>query len=214
MRKYTEKEKVLSADISVYKKNKFGANLALLGLVFNCLYFMLLYGIKVPLQTNNEFTKFCSIDIGISVVLTLIMLLAAFLSSEGVKGYNKKFCIVLLVLAVFQVIRIFGIPLYGLREKVLRVNYFGAEPTWSGINGFIFTMLLIWLLASAACFIASAVISYLRCVALEKHTKALESGEINMNELLADMDAEEAANAAAAEAAPAPQAVPESEEVK
>lgn len=190
--------KLIRADLDRYKKNKMGANLALLGLVFECLYFMLIYGIKAALESDGVTnTKFCSIDIGISVILTLVILLAAFLSSEGVKGYNKKFCIVLLVLAAVQIGQIFWLPLYGFKEKLLTVNYFGIEPSTPGANGVEFALLIVYLVASAACFVASAVISYLRSVQLEKHVKAIESGEVDMDSVLAELnkaDEESAAN--------------------
>lgn len=188
-------DSLVKADISRFKKNKLGANLALLGLVFECLYFMLIYGIKVARQENGAYTKFCSIDIGISVILTLVLLLVSFLSSEGVKAYNKKFSIVLLVLAVVQIAKIFWLPLYGFRQGILNVNYFGLEPTTPGVNGIEFAILIVYLCASAACFIASAVISYLRCVQLEKHVKAVESGEVDMDKVLVELDAAAANNA-------------------
>lgn len=189
MRKRTQNEKILQNDISRYKKNKLGASLALLGLVFNCLYFMLLYAYKQStLPGTTTATKFCTIEIGFSVLLTLVTLLVTFLSSEGVKGYNKKFCIVLLVLAAFQVIRIFSYPLYGLRNELLTINYFGLTNKTPGVNGIEFTILLVYLLASAACLVASAVISYLRIVSLEKFNASIESGEFNVDEFLADLD--------------------------
>lgn len=193
--KKTETEKILANDISRYKKNKLGSGLALLGLVFNCLYFMLLYAYKSSIEVDTgKYTKFCSMEIGFSVLLTLVMLLLTFLSSEGVKGYNKKFCIVLLVLAAFQIFRIFGYPLYGLRNKLLTVNYFGLNPDTPGVNEIEFTILLVYLLASAACLIASAVISYLRIVQLKKYNESIQNGEFNIDEFLANLDKEEASS--------------------
>lgn len=186
--------KLVKADLDRYKKNKMGANLALLGLVFECLYFMLIYGIKASLEKDGVTnTKFCSIDIGISVILTLVTLLVSFLSSEGVKGYNKKFCIVLLVLAAVQIGKIFWLPLYGYRQGLLTVNYFGIEPSTPGANNTEFALLIIYLLASAGCFIASAVISFLRSIRLEKHVKAIDAGEVDMDKVLKDIETEEEA---------------------
>jgi hypothetical protein len=190
-------EQILTADISRYKKNKLGANLALLGLVFTVLYFMFIYGIKETTVADGSYTKFCSIDIGLSVILTLVTLLASFLASEGVKGYNKTFCIYLLVLAAISIAKIFGLPLYGLRNGLLRLNYFGLEETTPGVNGIEFTILVVYLVASAACYIASAVISYIKIVQLNKHEAAVESGEINIDNVLAEMDADDAAAATA-----------------
>lgn len=181
---------ILKDDILRYKKNKLPATLALLGLVFNCLYFCLLYAVKTARLPDNTVTKWVTIEIGISVILTLVALLVGFLSSEGVKGYNKKFCIPLLVLAVFQIVRIFGFPLYGLRHDVLRVTYFWIDPKSSVFE---FVMMLIWLLSSAVCYSASAVLGYINIVRLTKHAAAVERGEIDMNKII--REEEEAANA-------------------
>ena len=190
--KKTFNEKIVANDISRYKKNKVGSGLALLGLVFNCLYFMLLYAYKASIEVyTGKYTKFCSMEIGFSVLLTLVMLLVTFLSSEGVKGYNKKFCIVLIVLAAFQIFRIFGYPLYGLRNKLLNVNYFGLSASTPGVNEIEFTILLVYLLASAACLIASAVISYIRIAQLEKFNASIANGEFNVDEFLANLDKED-----------------------
>jgi hypothetical protein len=194
--KKSQNEQLIVADISRYKKNKLGANLALLGLVFNCLYFMLIYAYKQSRLEDGAFTKFCSIDIGFSVLLTLVSLLAAFLASEGVKAYDKRYCIVLLVLAVFQILRIFYLPLYAVKNGLLTVNYFGLEETTPGVNGIEFAILVIYLCASAACFVASAVISYIKITQLNNHIAAVESGAVDMDQVLADYEAEvEAAQA-------------------
>lgn len=186
----TQNQKILDTDISRYKKNKLGANLALLGLVFNCLYFMLLYGMK------NFKTRFDEMHIGFSVILNLVVLLVAFLSSEGVKGYNKKFSIVLIVLAAFQIFRIFGYPLYGLKNNLLNVNYFGLEATTPGVCKIEFTIMLVYLITSAALFVASAVISYIRAVELEKYVAKVESGEFSVEQFLAELDKEDEQQAA------------------
>lgn len=188
----TVNQQIVADDILRYKKNKLAGSLALLGLVFNCLYFMILYSFP-----RNEFYTY---EIGFSVVLTLAVLLATFLSSEGVKGYNKKFSIVLLVIAAFQILRIFGYPLDGLRENYLystgdkTIGYFGYYPTSST---FFFVMMLIYLVASAACLIASAIWGYIVAKRLEIFQKRLDAGEIDVNAALKALDEEDAAKAVA-----------------
>lgn len=203
--KKTLNQQIINVDISRYKKNKLAANLALLGLVFNCLYIMLLYGIKQANTADGTRTWFVSLTIGFSVILTLIVLLATFLASEGVKGYNKKFSIVLIVLAAFQILRIFGFPLYGLKNGLLTVNYFwyNPDPTNYSVANSVpeFVIMLVYLIASAACLIASAVIGWVRAVQLEKFTKQLEAGEVSVEQTLKAMDAEDEAVAQAQAAA-------------
>lgn len=186
------KQLIIENDVLRYKKNKLASSLALLGLVFNCLYFLLLYAMRTP--------EFKTYTIGFSVVLTLVVLLVIFLSSEGVKGYNKKFSIALLVVAAFQILRIFGYPLKGLRENLFvdlsaqkTIGYFGIVP--NGHSEPLFTVLLVWLIASAACLIASAVIGWIYAVRLEKFQKQIDNGEVDIMATIAELDAEDAQSA-------------------
>lgn len=181
MEKKTVNQQIVADDILRYKRNKLAQMLAIFGLVFNCLYFCILYAI--PDQTMWK------MSLGFSVVLTLIVLLVIFLSSEGVKGYNKKFSIVLLVVAAFQILKIFYYPLKGLKDNTLiGIGYFGYYPTSSG---FYFAMMLIWLVASAACLIAAAVIGWIYAARLEKFQKKLDNGEISVEATLAQMEEED-----------------------
>ena len=181
MAKETVNQQIIADDILRYKRNKLAQILAILGLVFNCLYFCVLYAIP-----DSDMRK---MTLGFSVILTLIVLLMIFLSSEGVKGYNKKFSIVLLVIAAFQILRIFYYPLNGLiNDSLTGIGYFGYYPENSG---FYFTIMLIYLLASSACLIASAVLGWVYAVRLQKFQKKLDNGEISVEATMAAMDEED-----------------------
>lgn len=193
MSKKTSDQKLLESDIMRYKKNKWAQMLALLGLVFSCLYFTLLYA-----QRGNTYK---TIEIGVSVILTLVILLVIFLSSENVKNYRKKYSIVLLVVAAFQILRIFGYPLEGLRNQTLTSGYFGFYPT-SEQSWVEFVILTVYLCASAGCLIASAVIGWIKAVQYEKHLQKVESGEIDVMATIRKMDAEDEAAKAEADAQP------------
>lgn len=189
MKKLSKNRQIIADDILRYKKNKLAGGLALLGLVFNCLYFMIIYALP-----NKD--AYFNVMIGASVLCTLVILLAIFYASEGVKGYNKKFSIVLLVCAVFQILRIFYFPLKGLKENTLisadanhKFGYFGIYFNES--SGGVFAILLIYLLASAACLIAAAVWGWIVAVRLEKFQKALDAGELSVEEALKEVEAEE-----------------------
>lgn len=188
--------KIVQDDILRFKKNKIGQMLAYLGLVFNCLYFMLLYAF------NN--TYFYVINIGVSVLLNLILLLAIFLAGEGVKSYTKKYCIVLLVIAVIQIIRIFGLPLGGVTNSAFTTlvskggetvgrDYFGVELSQAAAM----TLLVVYLVISAVALAFSAVWSYLVCIRHEKFNKALEDGSVNVEKALEELEKEEDTAAAA-----------------
>jgi hypothetical protein len=183
------KLKVVQDDILIYKKNKLASTFAILGLVFNCLYFCLLYGF-----TNVYFS---TIKLGISVIVTLVTLLVTFLASESIKNYKKQYVIVLCVLAAVQILRIFGIPLEALNNDVANgttaftTRYFGVSIS-SQVS---FTLCVIYLVASAACLITSAVIGYIQIVKLERHRSMVESGQISVDEVLKELNAEDEANA-------------------
>ena len=77
------KNPVIQKDIMRYKKNKFGANLAILGLAVGCLYFLVLYA-QVK---NNDF--YYTWQIAFDVIYNLFFLLFVFLFSEQVKNYKN-----------------------------------------------------------------------------------------------------------------------------
>lgn len=187
MKQLTPNQQIVADDILRYKRNKLAQILAILGIVFNCLYFCILYAVP-----NKDIWK---IGMGASVVLTLVVLLVIFLSSEGVKGYNKKFSIVLLVIAAFQILRIFYYPLQGLQDNTLHGDTFGYFGIYPKDSTMFFTLMVIWLCASAGCLIASAVLGWIYAVRLEKFQKKLDSGEISVEATLKEMDAEDEAHA-------------------
>lgn len=190
--KRTPNQEIIHSDLMRYKSNKLASSLALLAIIFNCLYFCLLYSFR------DKF--FGTWRLGVSVILTLVVLLVTFLSSEGIKNYNKKFAIALLILAVVQIIRMFGLPLEALKYDIkngvasqltggaLNMRYFGIDLSPSVA----YVILVVWLAASAACLIASAVIGYINSVKLENFNKKIESGEIVIEDTLTALDKEDA----------------------
>lgn len=179
----TDTKKILQDDLLQYKKNKLPANLALLGLLFNALYFCILYSITTTFQADQQPSLYVNITIGISVLLTLVTLLTTFLSSEGIKAYKKNYCIALLVLAAIQLIRISYYPVYTLEHQEFYRTYFWIRTGNSTILG---VMMIVWLCASAGCLLASAVTGYLSCKKLENHIAAINSGAINMDDVFAE----------------------------
>lgn len=183
----TDNQKIVKDDISRYKTNKLSSGLALLGLVFNCLYFLLLYSM------NNDY--FYTLEIGLSILITLMSLLVIFLSSEGIKAYNKVYSIVLVAMAAIQIVRIFITPVMAVTgvswfteieyPDALTGHYFGAELTPAATC----TILIIYLVASAACLVGSAVTGYIFAMRREAFIKKLESGEINIDAVLKEEEA-------------------------
>ena len=187
----TPEQVIISHDIMRYKINKAAQILALLGLVFNCLYFMLLYGISGNFYYTTGSENYAGLTLmGVSVILTLVILLTVFLSSENVKNYKKTYSYVLLAIAVIQVVRIFGYPLWGLKNQILTVGYFGFFPTpeQSWVE---FTILTVYLCASAACLVAAAVVGWIQSVRLGAYMAKVESGEVDVMDVVKKLDAQE-----------------------
>lgn len=188
---------IIKTDVYRYKRNKLASGLALLGLFINCLFFMLFYGINYSVYAN--------VLIGGSVLLNLFVLLATFLASEGVKVYNKKYAILLIIIAVIQIVRIFIYPLDLARggaslfandyDATIGIRYFGVNLSSEALAA----ILIIYLVLSAACIAASAVIGYVKAVQLEKFTASIEAGEFSVEDALAELDAQDAAAAAITE---------------
>lgn len=152
---------VINNDIMRYKKNKFGANLALLGLACGCLYFLILYA-----QVKND-NYYYNWSIAFDVIYNLFFLLFVFLFSEQVKNYNSKLFPMQMVVGVLQIARIFWLPLGGLTAEAI---------DWAA-----FLEMTIFLAASGALIIASGVIGLIRSKAVEKFSKQVENGEVDLD---------------------------------
>lgn len=159
---------IQNADVATIKKdrmrfktNSLSSNLALLAVVINVLYFVCIYKSDVS-------TYYYTYTIGVSVIYNLVFMLAAFLSSIGVKNYKINFSIVLIVIGALQIVRIFGIPM-GAFNTVITV---GVEERrvmlWSQ-----FVRTLIYLISSSALLIAAGVIGIIRTKILQNYKRQI-----------------------------------------
>ena len=188
--KRKERNPIIENDIMRYKKNKLSGNLALLSLVFECLYFMVMYGqiagdIKATFYEGGNVYTYLT---GLSVIINLVLLLVIFLSSEELKGYNMKFCYVVLGIAAFQIIRIFGYPM------TTYSNVLSNGRDWVFGEGTLIE-LIIFLVASAACLIGAGITGIINITRLNKFKAELEKGQVDLVGALA----EETANSAKVE---------------
>ncbi len=94
-----------------YTKDKLSANLLLVAIVADVLYFVNLY------QTDVG-SYFYNWQIGASVVYNLIFLLAIFLSSEGVKNRLNTYLPIMIGAGIMQFVRIFYIPLQAYKAVI------------------------------------------------------------------------------------------------
>ena len=145
-----------------FTRNKLSANLTLLAIVFNALYFVSIY-------TSDVGSYYYRLIIGISVVYNLLFMLIAFLASEGVKGYKMMYGYVLLALGVGQIIRIFILP---MDARSATVNLDLKEQVVMGNSQFIWVCVL--LIVSAVLCFAAGIIGIIKTDTLEKYQAELE----------------------------------------
>lgn len=157
----TAEERTIQRDRMRFIKNSLSSNLALLGILFDVFYFVSIYKSDVGTYYYNYL-------IGISIVYNLVFMLAVFLSSEGVKNYKKGYSYLLAVIGAAQLMRIFIIPMRA-HAAAVTVNDAAVTVMQDGQ----FYRVVAYLVVSAACLIASAVVNFIRCGELAEHLKTL-----------------------------------------
>ena len=172
---------IIKDDIQRYKKNKFAANLALLGIVFCCAYFVVLYA---QVKNNNYYYKW---PIALDVIYNLFFLLFVFLFSEQVKNYDRKLFWAQMAFGVMQIVRIFWLPLAGVAETAYPALT-GVQYEGKVLGAGSFISMVVFLAASGACVIASGVVGFIRAKSLEKFNKKIESGEVSVEATLKELD--------------------------
>ncbi len=151
-------DRVTELDRMRYTKNTTSSRLALLAIVFDVLFFISLYKSDVG-------TYYYTILIGASIIYNLVFLLATFLCSEGVKNYQTSYSWAMIALGIGQIIRIFIIPLSAHQATYNNAPVMGDAQ---------FIRMVIYLVASAACLFAGAVINVNKSRALSAHLASLQ----------------------------------------
>jgi anaerobic C4-dicarboxylate transporter len=133
-----------------YKNDRLSANLVLISIVCNVVFFVTLY-------SNSSVVP--DYQIGMDVIINLLFLLIAFLAGEEAKVYTQKWAFVIFALAVVQAARIFWLPEhFNQLEQLIDGAYLRAR----------YSMIL-----SAAFMFAAAVTSYSNSTALRKYLNGL-----------------------------------------
>ena len=156
-------EKTIRLDRMRYTKNSLASGLALLAILFDVFFFISIY-------ESNVGSWYYNILIGASILYNLIFMLAAFLSSEGIKNYKIGYSYVMIVLGILQIARIF---IYPVRAHAATVTIQEQAITVMETRQFVFCV--IWLLASAVCLIVGAVIGMIRSRQLKAHIASLDA---------------------------------------
>lgn len=138
----------IKIDKMQYQPNGISYTLAFLSIAFNSYYL---------LTVINNRSIVPTVGIALKILFNIAFILIVFLGMVKVKAYEKKWSYVLFGFGVITLLRIFYIPLRAF-----------AIPSISTL----YTIhLIIILLIIAALLISSAVIAYIKCVALEKYLK-------------------------------------------
>lgn len=154
-------ELLIKKDRMRYTKNKLSASLVYLAILFDVFFFVSIYKSDVS-------TYYYTILIGASIIYNLVFLLLSFLSSEGVKEYSEKYCYLLFILALIQIIRIFILPVkaHSAVVKIAGIERIVME------NGQ-FARCIIYLLISSISLFASAIIGIIRSRTLKSYLATL-----------------------------------------
>jgi len=156
-------ENTIRLDRMRYTKNTFSSGFALLAILFDVMFFISIYESDVGSWYYN-------ILVGASILYNLIFMLAAFLSSEGVKNYKISYSYVMIVLGVIQLARIFIYPMKA-HGAVVTIQ----EQSVAVMSDGQFVRLCLYLALSAACLFIGAVAGIIRSRALSAHLATLDS---------------------------------------
>jgi len=155
-----DKEKI-KLDRMRYVKDSVPSNLAIIAVVFDILYFVLIYKI------NNEF--FYNFSIGASVVVNLLFMLFGFWCSIEVKNYHGKFGYLMIFLGLVQIARIFYYPMQAHNAIAL-----SGEVEVQVMNNTQFIMAIAYLVISAASMICGGLLSMKNSKTLQNYLGSLQ----------------------------------------
>ena len=168
-------DRQIRQDRMKYTKNTASSRLALLAIVLNVLFFISIYRVN-----REEYYVWLT---GVSILYNLVFMLAAFLASEGVKKYNVRYSILMMILGVGQIGRIFILPakMHMLHYEEKIPIYKVSKRMGQQIIGYDivdrivmsdeqFTRLVIYLSISALCLIAGALINWYKSRELQQST--------------------------------------------
>ena len=154
-------DKQVRLDRMRYTKNTLASGLALLSILFDVFFFISIY-------ESNVGSWYYNILIGASILYNLIFLLAAFLSSEGIKNYKIGYAYLMIALGIGQIIRIF---IYPVRAHGASVTIQEQAVTVMETPQFIRCVL--YLAISAACLFVGAFVGMTRSKQLKAHLASL-----------------------------------------
>ena len=159
----TQEDLTIKRDRMRFTKDKLSANLVIMAIVFDCLYFVSIY------QTDVG-SYYYTWVIGASIIYNLLFLLTAFLASEGVKNRKNGYTGLLIGIGVMQIVRIFYLP---AKAHAATVVVSGTELPAMADGQYFYVV--VCLAVSAVCCIVAAVMSHINNKNLAEHMKTIEN---------------------------------------
>ncbi len=168
-------ESYITTDRMRFVKNTKSSRLALLAIAFNVLFFINIYKSDVG-------KHYYTILIGASIVYNLVFMLTAFLASEAVKNYNRKFSALLIILGVIQIARILIYPrimhsavIGAPTETVIHILGYHIPATLDNVvmGVWQFVRCVVYLVCSALCLFMSAAVNLKKSRMLSNHVANL-----------------------------------------
>ena len=154
-------DKQVRLDRMRYTKNTLASGLALLSILFDVFFFISIY-------ESNVGSWYYNVLMGASILYNLIFLLAAFLSSEGIKNYKISYSYLMIALGIGQIIRIF---IYPVRAHAATVTI--QEQAVTVMENPQFIRCVLYLAISAACLFVGAFVGMTRSKQLKAHLQSL-----------------------------------------
>ena len=154
-------DKQVRLDRMRYTKNTLASGLALLSILFDVFFFISIY-------ESNVGSWYYNVLMGASILYNLIFLLAAFLSSEGIKNYKISYSYLMIALGIGQIIRIF---IYPVRAHAATVTI--QEQAVTVMENPQFIRCVFYLVISAACLFVGAFVGMTRSKQLKAHLQSL-----------------------------------------
>ena len=137
--------------------------MVILAIVANALYFVSIYRSDV----GNYYYK---LMIGASIVYNLVFMLAAFLSSEGLKNYRMTYGFVAIILGCIQIGRIFYLP----KKALKAANTVAGAKTATVMTQGQFNYVAACLIISAVLLVIAGVSGIIKTMTLNSYCAELE----------------------------------------
>lgn len=145
-----------------YKNDSMTFWLCMFGMVFNIVHFIQVHA-NCYLQTMTGKEGLQYVYIGLDILYNILFMLVVFYMAEELKTYHVKWNIAAVIIGILQLFRIGWFP------KIMYDNAFYGDELFGSIKMF--------LILSALCFFATAVVSTFKSTLLIRFIKANKAAE-------------------------------------